>query len=207
MKKYFVTFIIVVFAAFALYNSLYFEKLDQRKLQEMKKNFNPKEAVDFFWKNKLDDILKYAVNLKLFDSLLVADPQYLIQQSGLTVGISSDYSFIVSGITVTKGKDAEEIPAVLPDGNFKYNLILKYIFGNAARNAVGYFKVNDFENTMDFNAVATELNSVILKNVINEKFNSLPSGTRVKFFGAVEMNPENILNEFNIIPLRFEIIK
>ncbi len=207
MKKYFTAFIIVLLAAFALYNSVYFEKLDLKKQQEMKKKFNPKEAVDFFWKSKLNEILKTALNLNTFDSLLTANPNYLIKQYGNSVGISSDYSFLVKGVAKTITQGAEKIPVVLPNANYKYNLVLKYIFGNTARDAVGYFNVNDFNNTMEFNEVASELNKAILKEVIDDKIDSLPPGTDVKFIGAVEINRENIQKELEIVPLKLEIVR
>ncbi len=207
MKKFFSVFIIVLLAAFMLYNSVYFEKLDLIQQQEMKKNFNPKEAVDFFWKSKLDEILNTALNLKIFDSLLTANPSYLIKQYGKTVGISSDYSFLVKGITRTAGGDAEKIPVALPNGNLKYNLVLKYIFGNTARDAVGYFKIDDFNNTMEFNEVASELNNAVLTKVIGDKLNTILPGTDVKFIGAVAANRENIPEELEIVPLKLEIVR
>jgi len=207
MKKFLTGFIIFILAAFVLYNSVYFEKLDLKKQQEMKKNFNSKEAVDFFWKNKLNEILKTALNLSTFDSLLTANPEYLIKQYGKSVGISSDYSFLVKGYAKTVSQGAEEIPVDLPNGNYKYKIVLKYIFGNAARDAVGYFKVDDFNNTMDFNEVATELNSVILKKVIDDKFVSISPGAVVKFIGAVEINSENIKKDLDVVPLKLEILK
>jgi len=206
MKKYLVILIIFLLAVFVVYNSVYFEKLDVKMQQEKKKNFNPKEAVVFFWKNKLNEILKTAINLKSFDSLLVANPQYLIKQYGKTVGISSNYSFLVKGITKTVEHGAEEIPIVLNNGNTKYNLRLKYIFGNTARDAVGYFRVDDFDNTMDFNAVATELNSLILKELVADKFDSISPRTTIKFIGAVEINSENVNKQLDVVPLQLEII-
>ena len=207
MKKFLTGFIFLLLAVFVLYNSIYFEKLGLKKQQEMKKNFNPKEAVDFFWKNKLDEILKTAINLNTFDSLLAVNPEYLIKQYGKTVGISSDYSFLVKGDAKTVSPGAEEIPVVLSKGDYKYKLVLKYIFGNSARDAVGYFKVDDFKNTMDFNEVATELNSVILKKVIDDKFVSLTPGEKVKFIGAIVINSENIQKDLEVVPLKIEIIK
>ncbi len=207
MKKYIIRIIILIIAAFALYNSVFFEKLDQRKMEQMKKNFNPKQAVDFFWKNEAPGILKTAMSLNKFDSLLSSNPKQLIQKYGKTVGISSDYSFLVKGAAKTAAPGADKIPVTLPNGNYKYNLVLKYIFGNTARDAVGFFNVDDFNNTMEFNEVATELNKVILGKVIDDKFDSLAVGTNVNFIGAVEINRENIKKEMEIVPLKLEIVR
>lgn len=207
MKRILTVFVIIILAAFVVYNSLYFEKLDFKKQQEMKKSFNPKQAVEYFWQNKLDEILKTAINLSQFDSLLAANPDYLVKQYGKSVGISSAYSFLVKGTTPKVSKAADEIPVSLTNSHFNYHLVLKYIFGNAARDAVGYFNVNDFNNTMEFNEVSTELNKVILKKVIEDKFDSLAVGTNINFIGAVEVNRENIQKELEIVPLKFEIAR
>jgi predicted lipoprotein len=81
----------------------------------------------------------------------------------------------------------------------------KFIFGNAARDASGYFKIDEFENTMDFNAVSTELNKLILTRVIT-KLDSLSAGRTIKFYGALEINSENIPKEIEIIPLKIEAV-
>ncbi|MDP3683898.1 MAG: DUF2291 family protein [Ignavibacteria bacterium] len=207
MKKKYLVFVIFFFVVVALYNSVYFEKLDSKRQQETKKNFNPKESVDFFWKNKLDEILKSAIDLKLFDSLVAANPNILIKQYGKSVGITSNYSFLVKGLAKTVAPGAEAIPVIITHGNARYKLFIKYLFGNSARNATGYFNIDDFENTMDFNAVATELNSLILKKVIANKLNSLTPGVDIKFVGALELNSENIQKELEIVPLKLEIIR
>lgn len=207
MKKYFIYVGYLFLIGFVLYNSVYFEKLDQKKQQDLKKNFNPKEAVDYFWKNKLSDILNAAIEIEKFDSLLAANPEYLIQQEGKSVGISSNFSFLVSGSAITDPRNDAKIQIVLPKGNFTYKLILKYIFGNAARDAVGYFNVDDFENTMDFNAVSSELNSIIEKHISDDHITSLTAETIIKFIGALEINSENIQKDIEIIPLSLEIIQ
>jgi predicted lipoprotein len=203
MKKYISISIISLLAIFALYNSIYFEKLDVKKERESIKDFNPKEKAEYFWQNKLDAILDSAIDLKLFDTQLANNPESLIRQHGKSVGITSTYSFLVKGSTSQVQPDLDEIPVEIPDGHVKYSLQTKYIFGNAARDATGYFNIDDFENTMDFNSISTELNKLILKREI-AKINSLSLVETIKFFGAIEINSENIPRQINIVPLRIE---
>ena len=70
MKKYISIAVIILLAGAALYNSVYFEKLDEKKEKESVKNFNPKEKATYFWDNELDQLLTSAIDLKLFDSQL-----------------------------------------------------------------------------------------------------------------------------------------
>ena len=203
MKKYISIAIISLLAIVALYNSVYFEKLDAKKVKESIKNFNPKDKAKYFWDNELDDLLKSAIDLKLFDSQLAQNPEKLINEHGKAVGITSTYCFLVKGYAKQANQGSEEIPIKLPDGYAKYNLQTKYIFSNAARDATGYFNIDDFENTMDFNAIATELNRLILGRVI-AKLDSVSLGETIKFIGALEINSEDIPKQIGIVPLKIE---
>jgi predicted lipoprotein len=205
MKRIIVLIAIIILAVLAICNSVYFEKLDARKQRAIVKNFNPKELVDYFWKNELDKALKASIDLKTFDSLLLVNPKSLKDKYGKSVGITSTFSCLV--YTTTKiSKPAEDKLVVEFKGNKKYNLLLKYIFGNTARDATGYFKVSDFTNSVDFNAVSSELNAIIQKNVIATSIDSLISGRSLKFVGAVNVNSETVSEELDIVPLKMDII-
>jgi predicted lipoprotein len=203
MKKCGILIGIIVLVAFAGYNSVYFGKLDVKKQKDLVKNFNPKELVDYFWQNQLAGILKDAISLETFDSLLKVNPAFLAKQYGKTVGISSSYCILVKGEgAVVNKKDG--IFSVEKEPNAEYTLMEKYIFCNTARDATGYFRVDDFRNTMDFNAVSTELNARIVRDVLG-KMSHMPCGTKIRFVGAVEINTESIAQKFDIVPLKLEI--
>jgi hypothetical protein len=204
-KKYILLPVLLMVIAAGVWSSVYFEPLDTRKDKERIESFNPREMVDYFWKHKLDEVLETAIDLSLFDSLLKASPAILMEQHGKSVGVTSRRSFLVKGFARSVGSGVENIPATLPGGFVRYSLLMKNVFGNAARNATDFFHVDDFENTMDFNAVATELNSLILQEVIAHKLDSIPHGVSLRFFGAVEVNSEEIQAEMEIVPLRLEI--
>ena len=206
MKKYIKISIIALIAIAALYNSVYFEKLDAKKLKDTMKIFNPKEKAIYFWDNDLDELLTSAIDLKLFDSLLADNSEKLISHHGKAVGITSSYCFLVSGVTKQTSLDSEEIPVELTDSNIEYSLQIKYIFSNAARDATGYFNIDDFENTMDFNALSTELNKLVLDREVS-KLDSLSEGETIKFIGALEVNSENVPKQIGIVPLKIEAVR
>lgn len=204
MKKYLGIFAACVLLVAALYNSVYFEKLDAKKEKESLKAFNPKDKVEYFWNLKRDEVLESAIDLKAFDSQLQENPEKLIRQYGKSIGITSTFSFLVKGIATQRKSESGEIPVEISNSFADYNLQLKFIFGNAARDATGYFNIDDFENTMDFNAIATELNRLIKEREI-AKLDSITPGKTIKFFGALEINSENIPERVEIIPLKFEV--
>lgn len=203
MKKYISIAIMSILVIVALYNSVYFEKLDERKTKESMKNFNPKDKVQYFWDNELDKLLSSAIDLKLFDSQLADNPEKFTSQHGKAVGITSSYCFLVSGYAKQSLSDSEEIPVEITDAHSEYKLQIKYIFSNAARDAIGYFNIDDFENTMDFNAISSELNKLILEREVS-KLDSITEGDLIKFIGAVEIDPENIPDQIAIVPLKIE---
>jgi predicted lipoprotein len=206
MKKVLIVLITILISAFVIYRSVYFEKLDAKKQRDLMKNFNPKELVDYFWKNQLENVLKTAIALNEFDSLVKVNPLLLAKKYGKTVGISSNYCVLVKGEVKVK-KDELGNLAVLWDGNAEYTIVAKYIFSNTVRDASGCFNVDNFQNTMDFNAVSAELNKRILKEVIANKADSLSDGSKISFAGAIEVNTESVAKKLEIVPLKLCIIK
>ncbi|MBN1996151.1 DUF2291 family protein [candidate division KSB1 bacterium] len=206
MKKYIYISVISLLAIVVLYNSVYFEKLDAKKVKEGLKDFNPKDSAEYFWNSQLEKVLLSAIDLKLFDSQLADNPEFLIRQYGKAVGITSTFCFLVKGTAKPAKPGSEEIPVDITNGYADYSLQAKYIFGNTARDATGYFNIDDFENTMDFNAVATELNKLILEKEV-AKLDSLSTGKKIAFVGALEINSENIPRQISIIPLSIEVLR
>ncbi len=206
MKKVLSIVIIALLLVLGLYHSVYFEKLDEKKEQESIKDFNPSEKVDYFWTQKLDDVLESALDLHVFNSRMTDDLELLIRQHGKGMGITSTYCFLVKGMAVFDDRSADELSVEITNNNVNYSLQTKYIFGNTARDAVGFFNLADFENMMDFNAVAAELNKRILEKEI-AKLDSLSPGHEIAFIGAVAVNSESIQDEIDIIPLKIENIQ
>jgi predicted lipoprotein len=189
----------------ALYNAIYFEKLDARKQKELVKKFKPKELVDYFWKNQLSKVLNNAISIELFDSLVKVNPTALAKQYGKTVGISSNYCVLVKGEVNVKMDESGDL-IVIDKGNSDYKIVAKFVFSNTARDATGYFNVDDFQNSMDFNAISTEINARIVKDVLS-KLASLPANFKVRFAGAIEYSIESVSKSLEIVPLKLEVLK
>lgn len=206
LKKIIYLFVFTALGIFIAYNSIYIENLETKRQEDMVKNFNPGELVNYFWENRLDKLLGNALELETFDSLLNYDTKYLIKQYGHAVGITSNYCFLVKGKSRINRVSPEKL-SIDFKGSTQYKVLIKFIFSNTARDATGYFKVDDFENTMDFNAVSSELNSRILSEVVPGKYDTIRIGSSISFFGAIEINETNPLQEeFDIVPLKMDII-
>jgi predicted lipoprotein len=204
-RKIIIITVSILIGLSALYNAVYFEKLDARKQKELVKKFKPKELVDYFWKNQLPKVLTDAISLELFDSLVKVNPTELAKKYGKTVGISSNYCVLVKGEENVNKHESGNL-SIIKNGNAEYTVAAKFIFNNTARDATGYFHVDDFQNSMDFNAISTELNARIVKDVLSI-LASLPANFKVRFAGAIEFNIESFSKSLEIVPLKFEVLK
>ena len=59
---------------------------------------------------------------------------------------------------------------------------------------------------MDFNALSTELNKLVIDREVS-KLDSLSEGETIKFIGALEFNSENVPKQIGIIPLKIEAVR
>lgn len=196
----------VAVVALCLYFSVYFENLTQRRAELESKIFNPEQILDRFWNEDLDRIFEEALEWTVFDRMLLENPSELLEKHGKTLGIGAAYSFVVQGEAVV-GQLEEEKVNLTPFSRNRYALQSGFVFGNTVREASGVFPIDDFENTMDFNIISSEINTHIVREVIAPVVGGLSSGTRVSFYGAIDVNPKKLsVNEYDIIPLQIRIL-
>ncbi|MDR0712575.1 MAG: DUF2291 domain-containing protein [Prevotellaceae bacterium] len=190
---------------FVLYHSVYFENLTERRQKEMMKNFDPQQLVDYFWTNEKDSILAKCIDLDLFHELLGGSYALLVEQHGRKASVGDNACFLVCGAAKVEQVSEKNIAFVY--GGARYAMPCKLIFSNTARDALGYFKIENFENSMDYNTVSAELNRRIVQEIIGDKCKSLAAGAVVEFTGAIDVSSDRLpLKEAEIIPLKFEVV-
>lgn len=185
---------------FCLYHAVYFDNLTERKQELAKLDFSPTEMVDDFWNNGMDNLSAGALDLGTFDSLLQANPAELIEKYGRTLGIGAAYSFLVKG-TVRVASVEEERFLIESPGKTEYGVRTGFIFSNTVREASGAFDIDDFENTMDFNMISSEINRRIVEQVAAPLSGRIEKGSRFELFGAVDVNPKKSSAILDIVPL------
>ena len=181
----------VIFAALffvALWFSFYTEPLSVRKEREALKQYNPEQLVEHYWSTELSNLEANALDVESFVKSLQADPQALRETSGHVLGIGSNVCYVLKG-------EAENVSFANHEFHFKLNGIdftipAKYIFGNTARDACGWFIIDDFQNTMDFNAVSACMNQRIKEQVIGEVIDKAAEISKFHFCGAIEVSPD-----------------
>jgi predicted lipoprotein len=200
----FVVLVAAVFAAF--WFSFYTEPLQEHRDNELQKQFSPNQLVDYHWKKDMDALLKTALTVSDFNAGMCRDATGFSAKNAKVPGLGAKSYFLITGEVVL----TEVCDKAL---SFQFGtkttgaIQIKYLFSNTARDASGWFKAGDFQNTMDFNTVSTYLNSKILAEVVGKNALTYKAGDRLTFWGAVEVSPEDYpVKELEIVPLRLQSV-
>ena len=165
----------------ALYFSFYTENLTEKQKREEMSKYNPAQLVNSFMKDSLISLEQKALPISVFAEGIKNNTDDFEKKHGKTLGIGSPIFYIVKGeCSEAQLIDNEEIHATADGINIK--IPLKYIFGNNARDASGWYNIDNFKNTMDFNAVSAEMNKYITQQM--QKFQMSEDG-KLTFVGAV----------------------
>lgn len=203
--------------AVALRFSFHTESLSARQERERLQQFNPEEKVAYFWSEHREALADRALDFSKLCDGLRRNPSVIAAREGRVLGIGSKTCFVVKGESHDFHFSDNRLYLTLddrqPDGKpIQVVIPFKYIFGNLARDASGWFHIDDFQNTMDFNAVSACLNRLIRDEVVAGKAKEADNCERCRFCGAVELklpdysNPsedklfDNFPSEWMLIP-------
>lgn len=181
--------IILTAAAFAaVYFSFYTENLTERQKREEMSRYNPEQLVNKIMKDSLASLEQKALSISMLAEGIRNNAEEFAKTHGKVLGIGSPVFYIVKGeCHDAKLADGEEIHATADGISIK--IPIKHIFGNNARDASGWFNIDNFKNTMDFNAVSAEMNKYITKETAGFKMPA--EGQTVTFVGAVAVPPHS----------------
>lgn len=181
--------IILTAAAFAaVYFSFYTENLTERQKREEMSRYNPEQLVNKIMKDSLASLEQKALSISMLAEGIRNNAEEFAKTHGKVLGIGSPVFYIVKGeCHDAKLADGEEIHATADGISIK--IPVKHIFGNNARDASGWFNIDNFKNTMDFNAVSAEMNKYITKETAGFKMPA--EGQTVTFVGAVAVPPHS----------------
>lgn len=181
--------IILTAAAFAaVYFSFYTENLTERQKREEMSRYNPEQLVNKIMKDSLASLEQKALSISMLAEGIRNNAEEFAKTHGKVLGIGSPVFYIVKGeCHDAKLADCEEIHATADGISIK--IPIKHIFGNNARDASGWFNIDNFKNTMDFNAVSAEMNKYITKETAGFKMPA--EGQTVTFVGAVAVPPHS----------------
>ena len=203
MKKSLQWSIRILILAVVIALSIKIEPLDQRSTQR----FDPARQIEEFWQERLPSLLQgdRVLDADLFRAELKNNRKLLVDRYGSTLGIGAPYSLLLGG-EFEVFEVGEELVHIRTEQGAAFDLRTDYIFGNTVREATASFSIDDYENTMDFNLVASELNRRVLQLVVAPVRDQLVKGARLHLIGAVDLPQEGLpKGYFELIPLTIEL--
>ena len=208
--KYSVNAAILVFL---LSQSVYFEDLKAVREQRRREAFNAAEYAGDFWLNQLPSALDEAVDVKELIELFNTNMGQAIERYGKAPGVSRVYAYLLKGEGTILSIDADGLKVSVKEPQTNPEVVIEtgfYIPGNAVRDASGLVDVSKFSDTMKFNEIGSEINKIIIRDVIRPLPDKRPAvGGKIKFFGATQVAQdaaeENLLQLVRVIPIRLEL--
>ena len=191
MKKVYKYIIAAAVISVVAYCSVSFENLEEITEQQRRATFNAAEYARDFWDNRLNSCFDEAVDAVELIDLFNTNMAEAIEKYGNTPGISRVYAYLLKGEgkILTISKDCFDISLNEP-WNKPYISIISgfYIPGNAVRDASGLVVVSKFSDTMKFNEISSEINKIVVKEVLRPFLDKNPQcGDTVRFIGATKV--------------------
>jgi predicted lipoprotein len=194
----------IIAIALVGYNSVYFQPLDQRLSENQQTVFNASAYVDEIWNQELAKAYQDSPVLSQLIEGFKNDVESTFDKNSNALGIGNIGYFRVKGEGIVTAINENNV--LLQVGNNIIEVETEFIFGNALRDASGLVKINDYENTSDFNSISEAINDRIRQDIIPEFKLSISIGDTVRFEGAMELNKVHMnLEELEIIPFTLQI--
>lgn len=169
--------------------------------------FDAAAFVDQFWTERLVPGTARAVDAAELIAAVERDRESARRTYGRSVGLGSVYYYFVKGAgrVVSIEKDSVGLSLRADQSAVQVSLQTGNIFGNAVRDGTGLLDVNDFANSQDFNALSSEINRRIEKQVLPALRKHGAVGDHIRFVGCAEiMDEATDLYPLRIVPIVVE---
>ncbi|MEZ4883987.1 MAG: DUF2291 domain-containing protein [Chitinophagales bacterium] len=195
----------VSIAAIVMSNSVYFRPLDEKLAEGKEVKFDAKSYVEGIWVKDLLSVYNSSTDITTLINQLQKDPNTTFKQEAQALGIGNIGYFKVKGEGTVL--EVNENNVLLQVGELPVEIETEFIFGNAVRDASGLIKINDYDQTSDFNSISESINDKIRQKIIPDFRAKVKKGNTVKFEGALELNKAHLnLNKPEIIPVSIQIV-
>lgn len=167
--------------------------------------FNPVAKAADIWTHDLPAATEKATDLAQLSSLLRAQPDEAKKQFAKSSGLGAAYFFVRGSGKVAKRE--RNVLHVAIDGAPGEIVALRIgpIFGNTVRDGCGFLDLNNFPGLTEFNALSSELNALVEKNILPSLREGAVEGTGITFTGCAPA-PESIPDRgeplFTVVPIQ-----
>lgn len=176
----------------------------QARQEKVAAAFNPQQAAEKFWNERLLKSLDLAVKAEALLPAIQTDATAARKKFSRSIGVSESYTYFISGTGHVLAISGEEISLAVTPGatNTEVSLQVGLLFGNTLRDGTGLLSVNDYPNSQDFNAIAEALNRIIEERVQPRLRAAAKTGATIRFVGCAEVNDESSdLKPLKLIPI------
>lgn len=186
------------------YNSVYFQPMDKKLAGGNEISFDAKAYVNGIWSNELRMVYKDAPDIALLIESLEQNTVAAFETYGYALGIGNIGYFRVKGEGLVTAVNNNNV--LLQVGSHVIEVETEFVYGNAIRDASGLVKLNDYDNSSDFNSISESINEKIRKELIPEFRSKVKTGDKVRFEGAIELNKAHLkLSRIEVIPITLQI--
>ncbi len=173
-----------------LWGSVDLQNLEQRRARMKASQFDAAHYARDFWDAGLPKMLDQSSEARSLVHLFNTDMDRAIEQ-GQTLGESRVHAYLLQGSGSIVAVDKKGIVLKLADSDPGALIRIStglFISGNAIRDASGLVDVSTFSDTMKFNRISTEINKIVVTEVIKPFLTESPTpGQRIRFIGAAEV--------------------
>ncbi|HUT94641.1 MAG TPA: DUF2291 domain-containing protein [Thermoguttaceae bacterium] len=165
--------------------------------------FDPVAFVDSFWTERLLPSADRAVDVATLVAAVREDRQAAKRAHGRSVGLGGVYYYFVAGTGRVVAVEKNSVGLAVLDGEQQVQVALETgnIFGNTLRDGTGLLDVNDIANSQDFNALSSEINGRIEREVLPSLRSMAVTGATIRFVGCAEIVDEDTdLQPLRIVP-------
>jgi len=185
-------FYIVSLAALMLLlgSSVEIRSLEAKRAEDRAEQFDPAQYARDFWDQRLDSVFAAALDIVPLMDLFNNDMEAAVSK-GTTLGQSRVHAYLLKGKgrIVSLGKDGLRVSVANPESSPEILISTGlYVSGNAVRDASGLVDVSTFSDTMKFNRISSEINKIVVQEIIKPFQDKRPAvGKTVQFVGAAEV--------------------
>jgi len=198
--------IAIVVAPFVVFPPVRFPSKNAPGVLAQPEAFSARKFAAKLWTEKLIPSAKTAIDARTLYIALEANPADAARKHARSVGIGGTSYYFVAGEGIVTAIDGDGITLALADG-VKNTLVIDtgLVFGNAVRDGTGLLDVNTFANSEEFNAIASELNAIVEKDVIPTAQKLGTVGAKLSFTGIAELTgTHGDPRPLHLIPLKVE---
>ncbi len=189
-RRYIIYAVFLLALLLLLGSSMEFRRLETKRAEERAQRFDPTQYARDFWDDRLESVLETAPSAEQMIDLFNKDMQAAISK-GRTLGQSRVHAYLLKGEgrIVSQDKYGLCVSVASPEATGEILICTgSYVSGNAVRDASGLVDVSAFSDTMKFNRISSEINKIVVQDVIKPFLEQGPQvGRVVHFVGAAEV--------------------